>query len=210
MTFRGICGDNAENTIISDSGFITVQSGCTLGNDEFTLIAHTVHRTMDERTIVPTFNLEKMGAIATRGAKIAEEHRPIFIEDHVSHFQELTNSLAEVRRSIEIAEGESEWNEEIRKQRRTNHWLWATLILTIFVISLFYLCNRCTQRWIYNKFWRRLASTSAPPQQEQTPTNAPLEATYSVPAEAADESLLHTYAAPNQSRVVGHGITITP
>lgn len=210
LTFRGICGEGAENTVISDSGFITVQSGCTLGNDEFTLVAHTVHRTIDERTIIPTFNLEKLGAIAIRGAKMAEEHRPIFVEDHISHFQELANSLVEVRRGIEIAEGESEWNMETRKQQRTNYWLWATLISTIFVISLFYFFNSFKKVWIHNKCWRRLASTSALQPQDQTLTSVTIEETYSMPGETVDVSRSFTYAEPNQSGAGGRGITINP
>lgn len=154
MNFRGICGEHAENTIISDSGFITVQSGCTLGNDEFTLITHTVHHTIDERTIpiVPTFSSNKMGTIAIRGARVADKQRPIFIEDHAAHFQKLTNSLAEVWRGLEIAEGELEWNAAIRKQRRESHWLWAALILTIIMIGLFYFFNRYFEEWTPNKF----------------------------------------------------------
>lgn len=210
LTFRGICSESAENTLISDSGFITVQSGCTLGNDEFSLIAHTVHRTIDERTIIPTFNLEKLGAIAIRGTKMAEEHRPIFIEDHVSHFQELANSLAEVRRGIEIAEGESEWNMETRKQQRTNRWLWATLISAIFAISSFYFFNSYAKEWIRDKCWRRLASTSALQTQEQTLTSVTTEETYSMPGETADVSHSFTYAGLNQSDAGGRGITITP
>lgn len=212
LTFRGICGESAENTVISDSGFITVQSGCTLGNDEFTLIAHTVHRTIDERTIVPTFNLEKMGTIAHRGARVTEQRRPIFIEDHAAHFQELTNSLAEVRRNTEIADGEYEWNVAIKKQRRETYWLWATLIITIIAIGLFSLCHRQVKRWIRNKFLQRSPATSilASDQLPQTTINVESETAYSAQNETAGEFHSHIYAGLNPSNRRDHGVTITP
>lgn len=145
MVFRGICGDRAENTIISSSGFITVESGCTLNNDEFSLIAHTVHRTIDDRTIVPTFNLEDIGAFAMHNNKFSQEHRPIFIEDHAEHFRKLTDSLTEVRRGSEIADSMNQWEEAVKKQQRESHWLMIILILAITAIGVIYL--HCRKSW---------------------------------------------------------------
>lgn len=141
MLFRGVCQDHAENSVISGSGWITIQPGCTLTNDEFSLTAHTVHRTVDDRTIVPGLNLNKISLGALRRKEAQESQRPVFVENREDQFRALTDTAAEIRRRIETNESEAAREDAAHKRQSTNYGFFV-VILSIMIFGAIYLYRK--------------------------------------------------------------------
>lgn len=124
MTVRTVCGNNFSNSVLSKSGLIHIQPNCVISNEYFTLVPHTVFKTVDDRTIVPSLRIGDVSVISSRG-RSGEANRPALIEHTKYVFDQLANDVALAREKEDLTSQVHQLQKRVGTEGRA---IWMALI----------------------------------------------------------------------------------
>lgn len=93
ITVRTVCGSDFNNQVINVSGMMSINSGCIVGNDEFTLNPHIVHTTIDEKTIFPTIDLDAIRLDDGKSILKRNNQENALIEPMGNDFEKLSKDI---------------------------------------------------------------------------------------------------------------------